>query len=395
MEEKLIVELNGDKIKYAVFHINEKLDYEIISKKISFNSGIEKGKINDFDYTAKIINEDLQEIEKEVKKVFKNVSVVLNQKDIFCTNLSGFKKINGSKIEKRDLDYILNEAKNSIAKNQEKNSILHILNSNFIIDKIKQNKIPLNLFGEHLSMHMIFITIPNNNLKNINSVLNHNDLQIDRIVSKPFADSIYLLNQKKDLKNFVIIHVGDDLSTVSLYEDASLVFFKTFPFGSNTIYEDLTQLCSLKKDEIELIINSLNLNDLQKNKNKYIDQKFFTVSDYKKLSIEHFQNIIDARIKEIIDYTFNKNKNLSYLYNKISNIYLSFENDIVHQNLGTLFKKAINIEQNKLFIETHKQDDFGSLMGTAELLFKGWHKEAIPFSYKKKSIISGFFERFF
>ena len=197
------------------------------------------------------------------------------------------------------------------------------------------------------------------------------------------------------MKNFVIIHVGDDLSTVSLYEDASLVFFKTFPFGSNTIYEDLTQLCSLKKDEIELIINSLNLNDLQKNKNKYIDQKFFTVSDYKKLSIEHFQNIIDARIKEIIDYTFNKNKNLSYLYNKISNIYLSFENDIVHQNLGTLFKKAINIEQNKLFIETHKQDDFGSLMGTAELLFKGWHKEAIPFSYKKKSIISGFFERFF
>ena len=395
MEEKLIIEINNDQIKYAVFRADKNYNYSILTKKLSHSTGIKKGKIINFDYTVKTINKDLQDIEQKVKIVFKNISVVLNQKDIFCTNLSGFKKLNGSKVEKRDLDYILNEAKSSISKNQEKNSILHILNSNFIIDKIKQNKIPLNLFGEHLSMHMTFIIIPNNNLKNINSVLNHNDLQIDRIVSKPFADSIYLLNQKKDLKNFVIIHVGDDLSTVSLYEDASLVFFKTFPFGSNTIYEDLIQLCSLKKDEIELIINSLNLNDLQKNKNKYIDQKFFTVSDYKKLSIEHFQNIIDARIKEIIDYTFNKNKNLSYLYNKISNIYLSFENDIVHQNLGTLFKKAINIEQNKLFIETHKQDDFGSLMGTAELLFKGWHKEAIPFSYKKKSIISGFFERFF
>ena len=395
MEEKLIIEINNDQIKYAVFRADKNYNYSILTKKLSHNAGIKTGKIINFDYTVKTINKDLQDIEQKVKIVFKNISVVLNQKDIFCTNLSGFKKLNGSKVEKRDLDYILNEAKSSISKNQEKNSILHILNSNFIIDKIKQNKIPLNLFGEHLSMHMTFITIPNNNLKNINSVLNHNDLQIDRIVSKPFADSIYLLNQKKDLKNFVIIHVGDDLSTVSLYEDASLVFFKTFSFGSNTIYEDLTQLCSLKKDEIELIINSLNLNDLQKNKNKYIDHKFFTVSDYKKLSIEHFQNIIDARIKEIIDYTFNKNKNLSYLYNKISNIYLSFENDIVHQNLGTLFKKAINIEQNKLFIETHKQDDFGSLMGTAELLFKGWHKEAIPFSYKKKSIISGFFERFF
>ena len=114
--------------------------------------------------------------------------------------------------------------------------------------------------------------------------------------------------------------------------------------------------------------------------------------------------LINKSFSEEFSYDVQSNKfNMSQyedsitnnLNNKISNIYLSFENDIVHQNLGTLFKKAINIEQNKLFIETHKQDDFGSLMGTAELLFKGWHKEAIPFSYKKKSIISGFFERFF
>ena len=244
MKEKLLAEINDDKINYAAFCIDEKNGYKILVEKTSKNLGINKGKIFNMKGASEIVSKDLRDIEKKLDKVFTNISVVINGDDFLCTNLTGFKKLNGSKVEKRDLDYILNEAKSSISKNQEKNSILHILNSNFIIDKIKQNKIPLNLFGEHLSMHMTFITIPNNNLKNINSVLNHNDLQIDRIVSKPFADSIYLLNQKKDLKNFVIIHVGDDLSTVSLYEDASLVFFNA-PLKSYIILSCLVIYCPI------------------------------------------------------------------------------------------------------------------------------------------------------
>ena len=127
-----------DKATISESEINNKIDlrnkaradknynYSILTKKLSHNAGIKKGKIINFDYTVKTINKDLQDIEQKAKIVFKNISVVLNQKDIFCTNLSGFKKLNGSKVEKRDLDYILNEAKSSISKNQEKNSILHL-----------------------------------------------------------------------------------------------------------------------------------------------------------------------------------------------------------------------------------------------------------------------------
>ena len=395
MEEKLIAQIDDDKIKYAVFQKDEKMDYELISKKISYNVGVNKGKISDFEYTAKIINEDLHSIEKEVDKVFKSIHVILNQEDIFCTNLTGFKKLNGSKVEKRDLDYILNEAKNSIDRNKEKNSILHILNSNFILDKTKQDKMPLNIFGDHLSLHMTFISIPNNNLKNIKAIFNYSDLKVERIISRPFVEGIHLLNQNKDLKNFIIINLENELSTISLYDSSSLIFLKTFPFGTNSIYKDITQLCSLKREEIELIINDLNFNNLNENKTKYIDKRFFIKSDFKKLSIQHIQNIIDARVKEIINYTFNRNKNLNYLEDKISNVYLIFKNKDIFRNLENLFEKSLNIDPNKTSIKSSIQDDFGPLLGAAELIFKGWHKEAIPFSNKKKSVISSFFERFF
>ena len=224
MEEKLIIELDDNKIKYGVFGINENNQYQLLSKKISENAGIKKGKVLDFEYSTKIISKDLDEIEKEVNKVFKSISVVLNQKDVFCTNLCGFKKLNGSKVEKRDLDYILNEAKNSISSNQKNNSILHILNSNFILDKTKQDKVPLNIFGDHLSLHMTFVSIPDNNLKNIKEIFNKSDLKIDRIISKPLAGKYQSVKCRQKSKNFVSINFGNELTTISICQNSSLIF---------------------------------------------------------------------------------------------------------------------------------------------------------------------------
>ena len=390
MKEKLIIEIDNDKLKYGVFQINEKGEYKLLAKKISNNAGIKKGKICDFDLSLKVINNDLHNIEADVKTVFTDVSIILNQVDLFCTNLSGFKKLNGSKVEKEDLDYILNEARNSIFHNQKYSSIIHILNTNFILDKSKQNKIPLNIFGDHLSMHMTFISIPENNLKNIQEVFKQSGLKIDRIISKPFAEGINLLNKKKDLKNFVSINFGNELSTISLYENTSLVFFKTFPFGTNSIFEDINQLCSITKDEIELIVENL-----YESKSNYIEQKFFIISDYKKLSTNHIKEIISARVKEIIDFTFNKNKNLIYYENKISKINLLFEDKVIFKSLNILFKDYLQFNQNKIEIVASPNDDFASLFGAAELIFKGWHNEALPYSNKKKSMISSFFERLF
>lgn len=390
MDEKLIIELDNDKIKYAVFKTNEDLDYKLVTNKISKNAGIKKGKIFDFEYSTKIINNDLHEIEKNVNRVFKNITVVLNQKDIFCTNLCGFKKLNGSKVEKRDLDYILNEAKNSVSGNQKNNSILHILNSNFILDKTKQEKAPLNIFGDHLSLHMTFVSIPDNNLKNIKEIFNHSDLKIERIISKPFAENINLLNSNKKLKNFISINIGNELSTVSLCQDSSLVFFKTFPFGSNSIYNDINQLCSLSKNEAKIVIENLD-----NNKSTYIDKKFFINSDYKKLSLNHFKEIINARVKEMIDYTFNNNKDINYYEKKIGKINIFFEDINIYTNLGEIFKKYIDVKDVKILVENFTYNDFGTLYGAAELIFKGWPNEALPLSIKKKSIISGFFDRFF
>ena len=57
-------------IKFDMLYLStdENSEYKILNKKISENIGIKKGKILDFNYTAKKINEDIKNIEKESEK---------------------------------------------------------------------------------------------------------------------------------------------------------------------------------------------------------------------------------------------------------------------------------------------------------------------------------------
>ena len=157
----------------------------------------------------------------------------------------------------------------------------------------------------------------------------------------------------------------------------------------------MIQLCSLQEEETRLIIKKSNLNNSQSNKNKYVDKNLFTESEFKKLSTNHLNSIVKSRINEMLNYILNKNKNLYYLNNNILRIHLFFEDKDVLEDLGNLFHESLKIDKTKTQVELLLLDDFSALLGAAELIFKGWDKEAIPLSLRKKSIISSFFERFF
>ena len=393
-KEKLFAEINNQEIRYAVFELKDDFNYNLLLKKNSKNDGIKYGVVTDFNIATELIAEDLKEIEKKLDKVFNGINLIVNQREMSSTNMTSFKKLNGAKVEKRDLDYILNEGKISISENEEKNSILHILNSNFYLDKKRRDKIPLNIFGDHLGLQMTFVSLPKNNIKNIKNLFENNDLKVDRLLCRPLTTGVSLVSGESSLRNFFLLNIDDELSTISVYENSSLVFFKTFPFGTNAIYRDLSQLCSIKDKESRSILEEVDFNEKKENKNKYIDQKFFKDSPFTKLSLHHLGNIIDSRIQEMMNYLFNKNSNLNYFKNKLSHIYLVFENKVFEEKHIKIFKKHLDFNSEKIALRTIALDNL-PLFGAAELTFKGWHAEAVPYVQEKKSLFAGVFSRFF
>ena len=63
-------------------------------------------------------------------------------------------------------------------------------------------------------------------------------------------------------------------------------------------------------------------------------------------------------------------------------------------NLGEIFKGYLNFNSDKVDLRLIPLGDL-PLLGAAELTFRGWHAEAVPYVQEKKSLFAGVFSRFF
>ena len=226
-----IIELGNINIKCLIFKINSNDILEIQSTSITQSEGIHNGVIVNISKATNAIRSCISVAEKKAKSSLKKINVVLEQPEFLCTKFSKHKKIDGSKIHKDDIEFLLKEAKKQVMLNDEKQSIIHIFNHNYIVDGKPFIEEPIDVYADSLTHELTFITTPKNNLKNINQVFIDCDIGIERLISRTFALGVKLLNEKelefganldisKDAAARISGHYnkreeGDDFSTVT------------------------------------------------------------------------------------------------------------------------------------------------------------------------------------
>ena len=127
-----------------------------------------------------------------------------------------------------------------------------------------------------------------------------------------------------------------------------------------------------------------------------MEKKYLDEGNSRKISLKHVIEIASARIEEIANIVFNKNKNLNNLKDKNTlDLYLEFDDKEIMSQFSHLFLKYF-LKSKLTLIRSIDEDPFISVKIFGELLIKGWSREAIPVVNKKKSwlsrIFSGLFE---
>ena len=128
-------------------------------------------------------------------------------------------------------------------------------------------------------------------------------------------------------------------------------------------------------------------------KDKFLDKNLFENQSFRKISLELFFNVALARIKEINNIIFNQNRSLS-LDIKKKPLYLCFQDEKL-KNFQNIIKKNFHHFSNSDIKSEIKSEDTDYITISADLIGKGWVKEAIPLKLKKKSIISRIFSGIF
>ena len=395
-EPYLIINLDDNKINFFVISFDKNKNYNLI-KNINIDSaGIQNGRIVNIKLVAELIKKNLNLLEDELNFFFSNASVIISPSDVNCLNVSGYKRLNGSQVSKESITYILNDIKKTILFNEDKYSLVHLFNSSFSLDSDNLENLPIGLFGEFYNQNMTFFLVSKNIVKNLKLLFNISGISIDRIILKPFAEGVNYLLMNKNNKSFTTITLEEKKINISLFKNKSYVCTEDFDFGINLIIKDVSKLCSLKIEEVELLLKKINLESLILNDaESYLDNSFFSISPYRKIKHQLILDIIVARLDEFTEVCYEKNINLNYFRKNNNAIYINIGKSEYFKNIQFALRKNKFIDPKLVFGKNNEDSSLSSLNGAAELIGKGWEKEAIPVTQSKKSLISSLFSRLF
>ena len=112
-----IIELGNVNIKCLIFRIRDNQTTEVLSTSITQSEGIHNGTVTNLVRATKAIRSCISDAEKQAGVLLKKINVVIEQPEFLCTKFSKSKKINGSKIYKSDIEFLLSEAKKQVTLN--------------------------------------------------------------------------------------------------------------------------------------------------------------------------------------------------------------------------------------------------------------------------------------
>ena len=177
-----IIELGSSTIKCIIFQSKSDNSSEILSTAIADSEGLHNGVLVNLAKATSSIRSCISNAETQSGTSIKKINVILEEPEFLCTKFSKHRKIDGSKIQKDDIEFLLKEAKKQVVLNDNKQSIIHIFNHNYIVDGKTFIEEPIDVYADYLSHEMTFVTMPKNNLKNINKAFIDCDIEVERLI---------------------------------------------------------------------------------------------------------------------------------------------------------------------------------------------------------------------
>ena len=313
-------------------------------------------------------------LEKKTDAYVDTTNLMIDCQKMLTIGISISKKLDGSKLKKEDVQFLIQDAKQQIIKNYPNQNIIHIIIQNYKIDDINYNFFPNKMNCNVISIDVLFICIPKNIIDYYKRIFFKLDISINQIFCSSYAKS---LNYKSNFflnENILFIDVGFKKTSIIYYNKNEIIFFDVLPIGGNHITSDISKILNLNMEESENI--KINF-DQQKN-----------ILNEKKISANLVQQIISARIEEILELSLKTIKlNLDFTLLDQHKVVLMGDGSRI---LDSEFKEKISFSKKIELIEESAED----ICESAFKLVEGFNKQEvviIPKKPKKK----GFFEKLF
>ena len=183
-----------------VISVIKKNNDKIYEKKLFLDS---KYQDLDLDKLDQFLNDNIFKIEKILNSFVKNINLIIDTHKFFSVKISIKKNNYGELITSKNLNYILNEARDYCSNTLENKRIIHVLIDDYFIDDKKYLDLPVNLRCNHFSLNINFICLPLNYLKNLEDCFKRYQISPNRLISMQYIKT-YFSDEKINLDEMAI-----------------------------------------------------------------------------------------------------------------------------------------------------------------------------------------------
>ena len=385
------IDLGSSKIRAVAFNKANKDEKFIVEKN---NILLLKKKQLNFFKTEKNIESIIYELEKKTNVYMNNISLMLDTSDTLLISLSISKKNDGKLIEKKNIQYLIQDAKQQILKSYLDQSIIHIIVSNYKIDNKDYDYLPDNIKCKTLSIDIFFICFPKILIKNLEDIFQKNQISINQFLCSSYTKSLNYREQFPTFEKIAFIDIGYEKTSIVIYEKDKLKTLNVLSIGGNHITKDISNVLNLNMEKSEMIKNNLNKDILFSDKNetdKIFQSDFLITSNIKETSPELIKKIIFARIDEILNLslkTIKAYENLNDI-NRLKVVLIGDGSKILDKNFIHIKETVPLFEEIDFLIESGL-----NICESGLKLTKGLNKQEV-LMVPKKLISKGFFEKLF
>jgi len=302
---------------------SERNEFEVLAKVQRSSSGIRKGVIASSDEVSEIIQSCLEEAEGLTNRKINDVYININGSHIFSSVSKGLVSVSRAdqKISSEDIDRVIQAAKAfPMPKNKE---ILEVFPKEFIIDGEGGIKNPLDMQGIRFEVEALVICGFSPYIKNISQAALEAGVETKDLILSQLASAKSVLNAREKELGVAVLDIGAGTSSLTVFEEGSLVYTAVFPIGSNDITNDIAIGLKTDIDTAEKI--KLEFGTCISGKGDKKKEKINSLKSEEELIFSRMflRKIIEARICEIFDLVKEELKKISKIEKLPSGIVLT------------------------------------------------------------------------
>lgn len=289
------------------------LSPEIIGTGSAESKGLRRGMVVDMEETIENIRSAVQQAEAMAGIRAKRSFVAVNGLHIKTQMSRGVIAVSraDNEISQNDIDRVVQAASAvSMPANRE---IIHIIPRIFIVDGTEYVKSPLGMKGVRLEADVLLVDGLSPYLRNIAKCVNENDIEVAGLVYAPLAASLSALDKSQKEHGVINIDFGGGTSTLTVFEEADLIYSAVIPLGSKHITNDLAVALRTSLDVAERVkiehCSTSNTEDLRKRDN--IDLSSLIGEENFVVPKKQLVKVVDARVGELLDIVESELKKVS------------------------------------------------------------------------------------